>query len=270
MPDFSDDDYYNPPPRYDPEIAHTLPNVMRRILMLVTDDILKSNFAMLLCGTKQDGNYARPYCYYSQLRNRNYALWPYVNTLFTNRLETCAGLIFTALNDHTVDNRGFIREFHPVTVPAEALRQCNIRVIPSILLFLLRDWTLFPKEFATKFGVKKHSLCNPGASLGMTKDEFISRTSRWHSPGINLLDTWFDELINCHNEINRADDAAAGLFAPEPVGYFLGVVNPDGTQDGSMFTIIPHIPAGPKFLTFTHRIDTSMVKLEHGLATPSD
>ncbi|KAJ7210913.1 hypothetical protein GGX14DRAFT_394532 [Mycena pura] len=169
MPDFSDDEYYNPPPRYDPEIAHTLPNVMRRMLMLVTDDVLKSNFTMLLCGPEQDGNYARPYCYYSQLRNGNYALRPYVNTLFTNRLETCAGLIFTALNDHSVDNRGFIIGFHPVTVPAEALRQCNIRVIPSILLFLSRDWTLFPKEFATEFGVKK----GVAPAVALTADLFI-------------------------------------------------------------------------------------------------
>lgn len=293
-PDDSDDDTYIPPPVLSLEAQHDLPNVIQRMLLLLIDCILKTNFAALLCGTERNGDYAG-YCHCCvQLPNGNYVLRPHYRALFTIRLVACAGLIAAALNNHlVVDNRGFIPEILPVTVPMPAMRQCHLHGTPSILLFLSRGWSLAPREFATEAEIKQHvehfreilrfgiaifakivitairtghqSLVNPGAGIGMAKHDFIQRVKRWTHPNLDLIEAWFDIMLDSNAYLRNADDAAGAFFAPRSMTYLLDIE--DETEP--MKTLIPHtphempanIPSGR-----THRIGTTSAKLGQQLA----
>ncbi|KAJ7189716.1 hypothetical protein GGX14DRAFT_408588 [Mycena pura] len=150
-----DDEDYVPPPDPTPEVPRTVRNVTQRTLWLMNDVILRSNFGTLLGGTEPDGGYPRPSCYYHQLPNGWYALRPHYRKFFTERLVTCAGLIAAALNDRLVNDRGFIPERIPVSVPIAAMEQSKLH-FPGILLFLSRGWTLPTREFVAEAEIVQH------------------------------------------------------------------------------------------------------------------
>ncbi|KAK6981758.1 hypothetical protein R3P38DRAFT_2395383, partial [Favolaschia claudopus] len=119
-------------------------------------------------------------------------------------LRTCAGLIFTAMNNHPVDIRGFSADYIPVTLPRLALEQTGL-IFPSIGLFLGRkhrrhveprtfdsfdDALEFINHFqrafrfglaclgkikATALRLREASLCNPGAGVNMSLEEWLGR-----------------------------------------------------------------------------------------------
>ncbi|KAJ7208326.1 hypothetical protein GGX14DRAFT_567054 [Mycena pura] len=281
-----DDEDYVPPPDPTPEVPRTVRNVTQRTLWLMNDVILRSNFGTLLGGTEPDGGYPRPSCYYHQLPNGWYALRPHYRKFFTERLVTCAGLIAAALNDRLVNDRGFIPERIPVSVPIAAMEQSKLH-FPGILLFLSRGWTLPTREFVAEAEIVQHienffnvlrlgiatfakiisttmrngqdSVCNPGAGIGMTKDEFIQRAGpATHTT--NLIESWIDVLLDDVKYKCDTDFAASKIFALQPFTYFLLV------NDGSTITLLPHRPAESLGDYFTHRIHITPAELGQQLA----
>ena len=287
LPYAPDDEDYIPPPSNNPipEVPFTIRNLLHWMAALMHDAILRSMFATLLAGTEPDGSYPRTGCYYVQLENGPFALRPHFIRFFTDRLIACAGLIAAALNNYVVTDSGFTPEHLPVSVPVIALLQSHINY-PAILIFLSRRWKLPVREFLTeeevihhiedihgilRFGIAtfakiiwttmrkgKNALCNPGAGIGMTQDEFIRRAGP-ATHYTDLIESWFNDLLEDRTHRHKIDDAVSKVFAVQHFIY-LFLIN-----DGSSVTLLPHRPVGAGNHD-TIRVYTTPARLAQNLA----
>ena len=277
---------YVPHPGPTPEVPRTIWNIIQWTLWLMHSDILRTNFRALLGGTEPNCDYPRPYYCYYQLTNGWYTLRPHFRRFFTDRLVTCAGLIAAALNDCLLTDHGFVPDRIPVSIPVVAIQQSEI-FFPTILLFLSNGWTLSNREFSTESEIKEHvedilnvlrlgmatfakiistsmragynSVCNPGAGIGMDKDEFIRRAGPIMPP-TSLIEAWIDSLLDNDEYRHDTDYAAAKIFTSKPFAFFILV------DDGSTITLLPYTPIGFADEFLTHRMHITPAELGQRLA----
>ncbi|KAJ7202336.1 hypothetical protein GGX14DRAFT_570835 [Mycena pura] len=283
-----------PVPGKEPELRYTLPNVVDRLYLVVGDETLKANLSVFFRGTDYDGTYNRPANVYTQLPNGSYAVRSHFCRYWTDHVVCCAGLIAAALNNYRVDNHGFLAGFLPLTVPVRAMKECNLHVLPSIILFLSRGWMLKQREFPTVYAIEQHinhffsiirfaaatftkimittmrmgsaSVCNPGAGIGMSKDEFIARAG-CPTAYTDFVECWIDRMLDSNEYIREADDSAGAFFAERSIRYLLEVTDRESVDPGVTATLVPHTPHESTFNAhFTGRIGTTPSKLGLQLA----
>ncbi|KAJ7192280.1 hypothetical protein GGX14DRAFT_406536 [Mycena pura] len=206
----AEDEVYIPPPYTGPRapcpvprIPHTIARVISRIFQAARDALLISLLGLFISGTELERDYARPRNICERLPNGMFVLRRPARLFLEQRLISCAGLIATALNHYPVGLHGFIPEDVPVTVPRPALDEVQVP-FPVILVFLSREWTLTERSFESMTEAEEHakdillvlrygiaffgkimlrtmeggpnSVCNPGAGLQVSQDEFLERS----------------------------------------------------------------------------------------------
>ncbi|KAJ6574403.1 hypothetical protein B0H19DRAFT_1254111 [Mycena capillaripes] len=241
----------------------------------------------LLAGTEPDGKYARPHlCHFPSPVDGVPLLHQHHYTIFSSRLVACAGLIAAAVNDELVDAHGFDPKWISVTVPNTALVETQL-LFPTVLVFLARGWQLEQRAFrsceeaesfvedfleALRFGVAvlakitistirlgDNAVCNPGAGIGMGREDFLQRASSLHG-AIDRLDAWFDQILFSNSYIRRADIACAHLFTTQTFATFITV------EDEIKTSLVPRVTPGLEHEGQTHRIHTTVANFGRQLA----
>ncbi|KAF7341207.1 hypothetical protein MVEN_01856100 [Mycena venus] len=284
--DAASDDIYIPTAVAPPELPHTIANVQRLILQIPLHDRLSVNFGSMLSGMGRDCAHVRPHNTYRCLEDGTFVLRHHFRLFFSQRLIYCAGLISTALNDHTVDARGFTPDAIPVTVPSQALQQLGIP-FPTILVFLSRGWQLDERIFESKEEIEGHvedfltvlrfgmavfgkimivarqlggnSLCNPGAGIEMEKAEFLELAGS-HDYRSQSIDAWLDQILLANAYIRRADDACARLFTIQTFSIFFTL------EDNGKIALVPRVASGVVHDQPTHRVHTTAAEFGQQLA----
>lgn len=185
--------------------------------------------------------------WYACLEDDTYAFRPHMAVLAMTHLRNLAGLISAALNRDTVDLRGFDPGASRVSVGHNALAECHI-VFPSILLLLSDHWDLRLRVCATEEDIRKlvndilhvlryggavigkvtantlwlleHSVCNPGAGIGMEQEEFLDRV-RVQPRVTSRIERWLEPLLQGGSSIRAADTACSRLLRPQGFSEFV-------------------------------------------------
>ncbi|KAK6974187.1 hypothetical protein R3P38DRAFT_2812225 [Favolaschia claudopus] len=212
------DDIRLDPPVF-PYTIYSVVNMLAAVCWFSQDDLLGNLFGSLLGGTEADYKFpAQKLCIY-QLPNGSYTIYTHYLDLFYGRLRTCAGLIFTAMNNHPVDIRGLCADYISVTLPRLALEQTGL-IFPSIGLLLGRKHRRHIK--ATALHPREASLCNPGAGVNMSLEEWLGRTT---GPAVwsVQLEAWLDRYLSNNRNIRGADSSCSYLCSEQGFDVFFVV-----------------------------------------------
>ncbi|KAF8146258.1 hypothetical protein K438DRAFT_1781132 [Mycena galopus ATCC 62051] len=229
------------------DLPYTIANVFTQFLRLHNDDFVASNFRSMFGGSEAGYEYPPIEYWYARLDDGEYALLPQFANMTTTQLRSLAGVVVTSLNSEVVGPRGFEPGAVTVSVSLAAIDECRI-VCPAISLLLSNGWDLcgrvYPNEarihklvedvlYGIRFGeavigkvtactlhLGEHSVCNPGAGIGMGQDEFLDRVS--FQPGItSRVESWLNPLLFGGSSIRAADAAYGRLLRPEGFAEFL-------------------------------------------------
>ncbi|KAJ7827953.1 hypothetical protein B0H14DRAFT_2594908 [Mycena olivaceomarginata] len=244
-----------PPPSTLAYVPRTIANVFTQVLRLFNDDLVSANFRAMF-GAGLGSEYPAIDHWYGVLEDDSYALRPLMASLAMAQLRNLAGVISAALNMRVIDMRGFEFGVCGFSVAHSALDECRLN-FPSIILLLSARWTLlsrtFPSEDAVRghvedilhvirFGVAtigkitartlsymEHSVCNPGAGIGMEQEEFLERV-RFQPRFCFDVERWLDPLLLGDSSIRVVDTACGRLLRPEGFSVFIILDNGDSAS----------------------------------------
>ncbi|KAF8205253.1 hypothetical protein K438DRAFT_2014717 [Mycena galopus ATCC 62051] len=245
---------------FGPDLPYSVANVCALVIYLFNDEGVSTNFQTMFGGAGRHFEYPAIEHWYERLDTGAYALRPHIAQWVMTHLRNLAGIIAAALNSNIVTDRGFEPGATNVSIPLTATDECGI-AFPSIVVLLSGRWEIryrdYPSEpeirkhiedilFVIRFNVAvvgkittsalrlmEHSVCNPGAGIGMDQEEFLERV-RVQPRITHQIKAWFDPLVHGGSSIRAADTACGRLLCPRGVSEFVIFENGD---DASIFPL---------------------------------
>ncbi|KAK7013792.1 hypothetical protein R3P38DRAFT_2544800 [Favolaschia claudopus] len=253
----------------------TLPSVISLLATATRHTPVSVLFGSMLGGTEEARSFPSPDVAIYRDEDGSYGLRSSINIMLQERLENCAGLTITALNNQLIDDYGFDPEHISITAPTAALQQVDLELTALIsLLYTNRDRSSrrFPnwddaKEYydysitALIIGIlhlsrvvvssitrRGHSVCNPGAGVGMPKEEFLEMVGEADEL-TNQISAYIDAFVNDRRLLRRFDTACGRIFSGRGFTEIITIESSDGKVG-----LVPRSTGDEDYLPRTKRI----------------